>query len=374
MRNFRPQRNLSRGLVGADVASAQAALETVLRIYRDQAENNGGGIYGATTMRDARRLNSHIGRLGTSLPRAIIRDHLAPWYTWKDLSGAILDDPDQPELRRVIDAAWDSGDDVLAVKRGLRALMVEPAKSRTAYTPDYLDVREGGRRFLLSVQWLQDAIGLKRTGKISQVELNLVWAFMSNAERNRYKTGTIDKTVKPTPVKRDPRLDAVELMRTWIGQVESPPHSNVFPPIQGAVARLINQGVKIPKWQIPGGFAWCVWGCFVALADSGSKSAVAEIENSNAAYTMTVLEDARAKRNGLSIVTTPRRGDIALFDLPRGDQVDHAGLVLEVTAKTVTCVEGNTSSGSLGSQDAGGGCYQRTRDRSIVRAFVRVKA
>ena len=374
MRNFRPQRNLSRGLIGADVASAQAALETVLRIYRDEAENNGGGIYGATTMRDARRLNSHIGRSGTSLPRAIIRDHLAPWYTWKDLSAAILDDPDQPELRRTIDAAWDSGDDVLAVKRGLRALMVERAKSRTAYTPDYLDVRQGGRRFLLAVEWLQDAIGVKRTGKIGQVELNLVWAFMSNAERNRYNTGTIDKTVKPAPVKRDPRLDAVDLMRTWIGQVESPPHSNVFPPVQGAVARLINQGVKIPKWQVPGGFAWCVWACFVALADSGSKSAVAEIENSNAAYTMTVLEDARAKRNGLYIVTTPQRGDIALFDLPRGDQVDHAGLVLEVTAKTVTCVEGNTSSGSLGSQDNGGGCYQRTRDRSIVRAFVRVKA
>ena len=374
MRNFRPQRNLSRGLVGADVASAQRALETVLRIYRDQAENNGGGIYGATTMRDARRLNSHIGKSGTTLPRAIIRDHLAPWYTWKDLSQAILDNPIQPELRRSIDAAWDSGDDVLAVKRGLRALMIEPAKSRSAYTPDYLDVREGGRRFLLAVEWLQDAIGLKRTGKIGQVELNLLWAFMSNAERKLYETGTVDKTVKPKPVKRDPRHDAVELMQKWVGKVESPPHSNVFPPVQGAVARLLNRGVKVPKWQIPGGFAWCVWACFVALADSGSKSAVAEIENSNAAYTMTVLEDARAKRNGLSIVTAPRRGDIALFDLPRGDHVDHAGLVVSVTADTVTCVEGNTSSGSLGSQDAGGGCYKRTRDRSIVRAFVRVKA
>tara|TARA_R110000868_G_scaffold279524_2_gene539580 strand:+ start:8412 stop:9389 length:978 start_codon:yes stop_codon:yes gene_type:complete len=324
-------------------------------------------------MRDAKHLNSHIGRTGANLPRAIIRDHLASWYTWKDLSRAILDDPTQPELRRVIDAAWDSGDDVLAVKRGLRSLMLEDAKSRSAYKPDYLDVKQGGRRFLLAVEWLQQTMDLKRTGKVGQVELNLVWAFMTNAERKLYETGTINPTKKRKPVKRDPRLDAVKLMQTWIGKVESPPFSNVFPPLQGAVARLLNKGVKIPKWQVPGGFAWCVWACFVALADSGSKSAVAEIEKSNAAYTMTVLADARAKRNGLSIVTTPRRGDIALFDLPRGDKVDHAGLVLSVTAKTVTCVEGNTSSGSLGSQDAGGGCYQRTRDRRIVRAFVRVK-
>jgi hypothetical protein len=174
--------------------------------------------------------------------------------------------------------------------------------------------------------------------------------------------------------KPDPHAKALQLMHRWIGHTEDPPHSNVFPPLQHTVAVLVKAGVKVPKWQQAGGFAWCSWACFVALARAGAKGAIREIENSNAAYTVTVLEDATKKRNGLSITKRPKAGDIALFDLPSGDLVDHAGMVVSVTPRTVLCIEGNTSSGSLGSQSNGGGCYLRLRDRSLVRAFVRVAA
>lgn len=175
------------------------------------------------------------------------------------------------------------------------------------------------------------------------------------------------------PPHRKPHEYAVDLMLSWKGKTEQPANSNHFKPLQNAVDRLLKDGVNIPKWQREGGFAWCVWACFVAYADGGSRSAIREIENSNAAYTMTVLKDAEQGKNGLKIMKQrPRRGDVVLYDFPAGDRVDHAGLLLSLNAHTVTCIEGNTSSGALGSQANGGGCYIRTRERSNVRAFVRI--
>ncbi len=176
------------------------------------------------------------------------------------------------------------------------------------------------------------------------------------------------------PPKIKPHEYAVKLMLSWKGKTEEPPNSNNFPPLQNAVARIVKDGVKVPRWQTHGGFAWCVWACFVAYADGGSRAAIREIENSNAAWTVQVLKDAKNKTNGLRIMQKPRRGDLVLFDLPAGDHVDHAGLLLSYTKDAVTCIEGNTSSGSLGNQANGGGCYMRTRPRSNVRAFVRIGA
>jgi hypothetical protein len=183
---------------------------------------------------------------------------------------------------------------------------------------------------------------------------------------------TVSKVSKPG--KKDYGAAAVRTMLSWKGQTEDPPHSNTFPPLQAACKRIVKRGVKVPRWQQHGGFAWCVWACFVAYADAGSPAAVRQIERSNAAWTVAVLKDAENRQNGLRIMQRPRRGDVVLFDLPAGDRVDHAGLLLRLTKDTVTCIEGNTSSGSLGNQSDGGGCYQRTRPRSSVRAFVRVGA
>ena len=375
MSAYRPWRALKVGDEGADVLACQLALPFALKRYGKPATCHPTGVYDAATANDVRVLTGHVGKARPSLTKQLMTAELVPWWTWMELRDAALDEnPDQPELRRRIDARRDIGADVLAVKYGLHAMMNATGRHRFAPAPDFALVDQGGRRFAFAVEWLQSAMGWKETGKVGQPELAVVWAFMNDQQRKRYHEGPIQPTPpKPRPVKVDPRTAAVELMLSWEGQTEKPAGSNIFPPLQGAVARLVNRGVKVPAWQRPGGFAWCVWACFVALADKGSASAVAEIEKSNAAYTVTVLEDAQKGKNGLSIVTrNPRRGDIVLFDLPAGDKVDHAGLLLSATKSTVTCIEGNTSSGSIGSQSNGGGCYRRTRPRSQVRAIVRV--
>lgn len=71
-------------------------------------------------------------------------------------------------------------------------------------------------------------------------------------------------------------------------------------------------------------------------------------------------------------VSDPLPGDLAFFDFPdRVDRIQHVGIVVGGDATSVTCVEGNTSSGSSGSQSNGGGVYLRTRSRRVVVGFGR---
>ena len=66
-------------------------------------------------------------------------------------------------------------------------------------------------------------------------------------------------------------------------------------------------------------------------------------------------------------------GDVILFDWnpSAGDGADHVGIVEKNCGSYVQTIEGNTSSGSSGSQSNGGGVYRRTRDWSTVYAVYR---
>jgi hypothetical protein len=69
----------------------------------------------------------------------------------------------------------------------------------------------------------------------------------------------------------------------------------------------------------------------------------------------------RAKQNGW-ITTTPKEGDIVLFDWNHDGKHDHTGIFVRwVTKTTFECIEGNTSPNNNGSQSNGGGVYKRTR-------------
>lgn len=59
----------------------------------------------------------------------------------------------------------------------------------------------------------------------------------------------------------------------------------------------------------------------------------------------------------------PEPGDIIFFDFPKGDKIDHVGIVIEVHADgTLTSVEGNTTAdGKTGSQSNGGEVAKKTR-------------
>lgn len=67
-------------------------------------------------------------------------------------------------------------------------------------------------------------------------------------------------------------------------------------------------------------------------------------------------------------------GDFVYFKWPglSGAICDHVGILVAMTASTVTCIEFNTSSSNAGSQNNGGGVWLRTRSRGLVAGAVSV--
>lgn len=146
-----------------------------------------------------------------------------------------------------------------------------------------------------------------------------------------------------------------------VGTTENPPGSNRGPGI-------------ISKCQINilgyDGIYWC--GCYTGdLTRRVGK--VARI-TSRVAYTPATLEDGRIGQNGFVALVAPQNakpGDHALFNFgTSSDPVQHTGIVLRHTIQYgvpgLVCREGNTSSGSAGSQDNGGGVFDRFRPYSQV--------
>lgn len=92
---------------------------------------------------------------------------------------------------------------------------------------------------------------------------------------------------------------------------------------------------------------------------------------SESAYTPAMYNGFRAAatayRHG-----APRPGDVVFFDFPDSvNRIQHVGICVSATATSVTCIEGNTSPGTAGSQSNGGGVFGRTRPRSHVVGYGR---
>ncbi len=67
-------------------------------------------------------------------------------------------------------------------------------------------------------------------------------------------------------------------------------------------------------------------------------------------------------------------GDLVVFDFTgKKLTTNHIGLVESVSGNTLTTIEGNTSSGSAGSQSNGDGVYRRQRNVSLVIGAYRPK-
>lgn len=122
---------------------------------------------------------------------------------------------------------------------------------------------------------------------------------------------------------------------------------------------------------LPEGYAWC--DAFQSFEESIVAGHRLPIESASVGQTY-----ATAKTLGW-VVKRPRRGDLVCFDFDGDGQYDdHIGIVVRVLRITPTLlvlktVEGNTSSGTGGSQADGGGVYIRTRTIARNRcAFVRI--
>lgn len=123
-----------------------------------------------------------------------------------------------------------------------------------------------------------------------------------------------------------------------------------------------------------------------APAGTNKTKFAAEVGHANGQPWCATFIVAMAKRTGLRLASssayTPsmaqayidakrwyssqyaQRGDIVFFDFPDAKKrIQHVGILLSIdrAKSTVTCIEGNTASGTSGSQDNGGGVYIRTR-------------
>jgi hypothetical protein len=139
------------------------------------------------------------------------------------------------------------------------------------------------------------------------------------------------------------------------GVVESPPFS--------------NRGPRIDQWQKDVGMQgqpWCGAFTFAALKVAGVKGLSWRMR-----YTPFIVEDAKAGRNGLLRVVPvadAQAGDLWVVDFKPAGVIQHVGLLVRKPkwSRLRRCwvfwtVEGNTSPGSGGSQDNGGGVYRRKR-------------
>ena len=68
------------------------------------------------------------------------------------------------------------------------------------------------------------------------------------------------------------------------------------------------------------------------------------------------------------IVSNPEPGDIVIFDFPGGADTDHTGIFESRSDFTVTTIDGNTGATS---EANGGAVMRRTRDKSVVKAYIR---
>lgn len=145
--------------------------------------------------------------------------------------------------------------------------------------------------------------------------------------------------------------------RHWVGTTESPAGS--------------NRGPNISKWQREFGIdgqPWC--GAFVGY--HLQHYAALPIPD-GIVYTPNIENYGRVRTGGFDRVVSyadRKPGDLVLFKWPgiSRDFCDHVGIV---DTDNVHTIEGNTSSGNVGSQNNGGGVYRRDRGSQYVVGVVR---
>lgn len=141
--------------------------------------------------------------------------------------------------------------------------------------------------------------------------------------------------------------DVLTLCDQQVGITESPPNSN---------AQKFSRELGRPNQP------WCADAVVWLMRQVGIKLP------SESAYTPTMADGF--KRAG-RWAETPAAGRVAFFDFPdRQLGIQHVGIVrTDQAGPRVQTYEGNTSSGTAGSQDNGGGFYARDRDPAHIVGY-----
>lgn len=144
----------------------------------------------------------------------------------------------------------------------------------------------------------------------------------------------------------------------WLGRTEN---NNRAPWLDAWAVQYVG------RWMI--GQSWCGLYCIVAWAAAGVALPKDTVS------TVAIL--GRARRGDGFHMIDPKKaepGDLVVmdFDRSRGPEAMHVGLARgPMVNGIIPTREGNTSSGSGGSQNNGGGIYDRTRPASVVVCVAR---
>lgn len=111
---------------------------------------------------------------------------------------------------------------------------------------------------------------------------------------------------------------------------------------------------------------------FYHLKDKNGNLRAGSYQRCNA-YCPSIQQHFR--ENGKLFKADPKPSDIVLFCWDKSGVADHIGIVEKYNKETgyLTTIEGNTSSGTVGSQDNGDGVYRRVRHISLTCGFIRPK-
>jgi hypothetical protein len=139
----------------------------------------------------------------------------------------------------------------------------------------------------------------------------------------------------------------------------------------------VQQIQRLGSELAPGAWPWCAATTSWAYRCAGWKSWAAFVRTHHEAWVPAWVDAARQGRYGMSIVSAraARRGDAICFDWQADKTHDHIGLIRSrpnVATLNVRTVEGNTSPGTVGSQDDGGGLWLRTRNAAAPQLLIRI--
>lgn len=135
----------------------------------------------------------------------------------------------------------------------------------------------------------------------------------------------------------------IEIAKSQIGVAESPKNSNKQ---------------QYGEWYGWNGVAWCMIFVQWVFAHAGQTLPY------KTASCSSLLNWYKRNRPD-QVHDTPEIGDIVIFDW------GHTGIVMGLSKSYIITIEGNTSPTIIGSQDNGGGVYQRYRAKSKVTAYIR---
>jgi len=157
------------------------------------------------------------------------------------------------------------------------------------------------------------------------------------------------------PATDSPRESALALAADYIGYKESPSGSN---------------STKFGSWYGVNYQPWCAIFVTYCFSLGPSRPSPSFTRGSRYAYCPYLYADAAAQRYGLSLTSSPRPGDVVLYDWS-GGEYDHVGIFEQGTNTSWQAIEGNTSTSN---NSNGGEVMRRSRKKSGMAkvAFVRV--